>query len=29
LEMARCFELKSPRSSRESRRRGKAWSLWK
>lgn len=29
LEMARCFELESPRSSRESRRRDKAWPLWK
>ena len=29
LEMARCFELEPPRSVRISRRRGKAWPLWK
>jgi hypothetical protein len=29
LEMARCFDLESPRVSPSSRRRNKAWTLWK
>jgi hypothetical protein len=30
LEMARCFDLQVPRGTRAvSRRRNKAWSLWK
>jgi len=29
LEMAKCFELQAPRVSSPSRRRSKAWSLWK
>jgi hypothetical protein len=29
LEMARCFDLDAPRISRASRRRSKAWPLWK
>jgi hypothetical protein len=29
LEMARCFDLEPPITSRISRRRSKAWPLWK
>jgi len=29
LEMAKCFDLEVPRISRVSRRRTKAWPLWK
>jgi hypothetical protein len=29
LEMAKCFDLEVPRSTRVSRRRNKAWPLWK
>ena len=29
LEMARCFDLEVPRVSRATRRRNKAWPLWK
>lgn len=29
LEMAQCFDLEAPRVSRTSRRRTKAWRLWK
>jgi len=29
LEMAKCFDLEAPRISRGSRRRTKAWPLWK
>jgi hypothetical protein len=29
LEMARCFDLEPPRNIHVSRRRIKAWSLWK
>jgi hypothetical protein len=29
LEMAQCFDLDAPRISRVSRRRTKAWPLWK
>jgi len=29
LELARCFELPNPTSSRISRRRQKEWPLWK
>ena len=29
LEMAQCFDLKVSNSSRGSRRRSKAWQLWK
>ena len=29
LEMARCFDLEVPRITRASRRRSKAWALWK
>jgi hypothetical protein len=29
LEMAKCFDLEVPRISRVSRRRSKAWTLWK
>ena len=29
LEMARCFDLEPPRNPRVSRRRSKAWPLWK
>jgi len=29
LEMARCFELEPSRNFRVSRRRSKAWPLWK
>jgi hypothetical protein len=29
LEMAQCFDLEIPCPSRASRRRGKAWPLWK
>jgi hypothetical protein len=29
LEMARCFDLDARRISRASRRRSKAWPLWK
>jgi hypothetical protein len=29
LEMARCFDLEPPRDPRVSRRRSKAWPLWK
>jgi hypothetical protein len=29
LEMAKCFDLQAPRVSPSSRRRSKAWALWK
>ena len=29
LEMAQCFDLQVPRVSPSSRRRSKAWALWK
>lgn len=29
LEMAKCFDLQVPRVSPPSRRRSKAWALWK
>jgi hypothetical protein len=29
LEMAKCFDLQAPRVSPPSRRRRKAWALWK
>jgi hypothetical protein len=29
LEMAKCFDLEAPRISRASRRRSRAWQLWK
>ena len=29
LEMAKCFDLQVPRISPPSRRRSKAWALWK
>ena len=29
LEMARCFDLEAPRVTRVTRRRSKAWPLWK
>jgi hypothetical protein len=29
LEMAKCFDLEAPRISHVSRRRTKAWPLWK
>jgi len=29
LEMAQCFDLQAPRVSPPSRRRRKAWALWK
>ena len=29
LEMARCFDLEPPRNVHVSRRRSKAWPLWK
>jgi len=29
LEMARCFDLEPPKNFRVSRRRSKAWPLWK
>ena len=29
LEMARCFDLETPRISRNGRKRNKAWPLWK
>jgi hypothetical protein len=29
LEMAQCFDLQVPRVSHPSRRRRKAWALWK
>lgn len=29
LEMAKCFDLEAPRIDRPSRRRSRAWQLWK